>query len=47
MRELERKLKDKDKASYGTDKKRDAKRKEKDAQKYTVGEDDDLGLPVQ
>ena len=47
MRELERKLKDKDKAGEGVEKKRDTKRKEKETKKYTVGDDDDLGIPIQ
>ena len=45
MRELERKLKDKDKSGNGAEKKRDTKRKDKEAKKYTVGEDDDGGIP--
>ena len=47
MRELERKLKDKDKSGDGAEKKRDTKRKDKEAKKYTVGEDDDGGLQSQ
>ena len=45
MRELERKLKDKDKSGDGAEKKRDTKRKDKETKKYTVGEDDDGGVP--
>ena len=45
MRELERKLKDKDKSGDGTEKKRDTKRKDKETKKYNVGEDDDGAVP--